>query len=64
MATKFTAEFIEESMRQHKLRQHDEERQMLEEIIEEVQMMHRGPRKTTPFLEFEERVSRDARRVQ
>lgn len=64
MATKFTAQFIEESMRQHKLRQHDEERQMLEEIIEEVQMIRRGPRKITPFLDFEDRINREARRVQ
>jgi hypothetical protein len=57
MATKFTSEFIDESLRRHQLWQHEEERQMLEEIIEEVEMLHRGPRKGTGFLDFVERVT-------
>ena len=59
MATKFTAEFIEESMRRHKLWQHEQERELYEEIIEEIQMMPRRARKTTGFLDFEGRVGRE-----
>jgi hypothetical protein len=45
MATKFTAEFLEQRMEQHRRFQHDLEAQWVHEIIDEVQSLpKRRPR--------------------
>jgi hypothetical protein len=44
---KFSAATLEEGMRQHKIWQHDAERALIEEIIDEVQALPaRAPRKS------------------
>jgi hypothetical protein len=61
MATKFTAEFIERRMQEHKLLQHDLENQWVNEIIDEVQALpKRKPRSGDLFTLLPDALHRDA----
>jgi len=54
MATEFNQEFIERRMAEHKRWQHDAERQMIAEIIDEVQELpRRNPRASGSGYLFE-----------
>jgi hypothetical protein len=61
MATKFTAEFLERRMEQHRRWRHEVEYAMLEEILDEVQNLPaRRPKSGRLFLELPEHMREGA----
>lgn len=62
MATKWSHEFIEQRMAEHRNWQHEVEYALIEEILDEVQHLPpRRPKSGRLFLELPEHLTRDSR---